>query len=426
MVNPLLYVVLVLLIAGSAFFSATETAFSTVSRIRLRFRAENGDRRATRALDVIERFDDALSAILIGNNIVNIAATAIATVVFTTLFGGSLGPTLSTIVMTLLVLTFGEILPKSIAKEYAESFSLKVASVLWGIMTVLKPLVWLFVQLKALVMKPFRSKENAPSMTEEELKYMIEEIEDEGVLEEHESELLQSAMEFTDITVSEIITHRVDVVAVDIREPVETVKNVLLTERFARIPVYDKTIDNIIGIINDKDFFREYTRCPDFPLKSIVQEVLFVPPKKRISELLKDFQKSKTQMAVVTDQFGGTLGIITVEDIVEELVGEIWDEDEEIVSELTRQPDGSCLVSGDMKVADLFAELFPDARLHEEDYQNVSGWVMEQLDKVPEPGEQFRDGLLQVTVREVEDQRVKQVLITVLPPDNHELQEKGK
>ena len=146
----------------------------------------------------------------------------------------------STIVMTLLVLTFGEILPKSIAKEYAESFSLKVASVLWGIMTVLKPLVWLFVQLKALVMKPFRSKENAPSMTEEELKYMIEEIEDEGVLEEHESELLQSAMEFTDITVSEIITHRVDVVAVDIREPVETVKNVLLTERFARIPVYDK------------------------------------------------------------------------------------------------------------------------------------------------------------------------------------------
>ena len=323
MVNPLLYVVLVLLIAGSAFFSATETAFSTVSRIRLRFRAENGDRRATRALEVIERFDDALSAILIGNNIVNIAATAIATVVFTTLFGGSLGPTLSTIVMTLLVLTFGEILPKSIAKEYAESFSLKVASVLWGIMTVLKPLVWLFVQLKALVMKPFRSKENAPSMTEEELKYMIEEIEDEGVLEEHESELLQSAMEFTDITVSEIITHRVDVVAVDIREPVETVKNVLLTERFARIPVYDKTIDNIIGIINDKDFFREYTRCPDFPLKSIVQEVLFVPPKKRISELLKDFQKSKTQMAVVTDQFGGTLGIITVEDIVEELVGEI-------------------------------------------------------------------------------------------------------
>ena len=329
--------------------------------------------------------------------------------------------------MTLLVLTFGEILPKSIAKEYAESFSLKVASFLWGIMAVLKPLVWLFVQFKALVMKPFRSKENAPSMTEEELKYMIEEIEDEGVLEEHESELLQSAMEFTDITVSEIITHRVDVVAVDIREPVETVKNVLLTERFARIPVYDKTIDNSIGIINDKDFFREYTRHPDFPLKSIVQEVLFVPPKKRISELLKDFQKSKTQMAVVTDQFGGTLGIITVEDIVEELVGEIWDEDEEIVSELTRQPDGSCLVSGDMKVSDLFAELFPDARLHEEDYQNVSGWVMEQLDKVPEPGEQFRDGPLQVTVQEVEDQRVKQVLITVLPLDkDRELPEKSK
>ena len=417
MVNPLLYAALVVLIACSAFFSATETAFSTVSRIRLRFQADNGDRRAKRALRIIDRFDDALSAILIGNNIVNISATAIATVVFTTLFGGSLGPTISTIVMTLLVLTFGEILPKSMAKEFAEPVTLAVSSILWGVMTVLKPLVWFFVHLKALVMRPFRSKEAAPTMTEEELKYMIGEIGDEGVLEEHESELLQSAMEFTDITVSEIITHRVDVVAVDIQESSETVKNILLTERFARLPVYDKTIDNILGIINDKDFFRGYVKTPDFPLKSILQDVLFVPPKKPISEMLKDFQKSKTQMAIVTDQFGGTLGIVTVEDIVEELVGEIWDEDEEIVPELTRQPDGSILVSGDMKVEDLFSELFPDSRLHEEDSRNVSGWVMEELDKVPEPGEQFRDGPLEVTVRKVEDQRVIEFQAVILPEE---------
>ena len=252
-------------------------------------------------------------------------------------------------------------------------------------------------------------------MTEEEAKYMIEEIGDEGVLGEHESELLQSAMDFNDLTVSDVITHRVDVVAVDIHDTAETVKNVFLTERFARLPVYEGTIDNILGIINDKDFFRAYVERSNFELKEILQDVLFVPPKKRISEMLKDFQKSKTQMAVVTDQFGGTLGIVTVEDIVEELVGEIWDEDEEIVTELAKEADGSYLVSGDMKVEDLYRELFPNKKFHEEDTRNVSGWVMEELDKIPETGEQFTDGPLQVIVREVEDQRVMKVQITILP-----------
>ena len=316
MVNPFLYVVVVILIMFSAFFSGTETAFASVSKIRLKYRAQNGDKRAKTALNILDRFDDALSAILIGNNIVNIGSASLATIICTTYFGESLGPTISTVATTLLVLTFGEILPKTIAKENAESIALTVASALSGIMTLFKPLVWFFVQLKSIVMKLFKSTDHSPSITEEELKYMIEEIEDEGVLEEHESELIQSAMEFTDITVSEIITHRVDVVAVDITESIEAVKQIFLTERFTRLPVYDKNIDNILGIIHDKDFFREYLKSPDFPLSSIVKEVLFVPPKKRISELLKDFQKSKSQMAVVTDQFGGTLGIITVEDIL--------------------------------------------------------------------------------------------------------------
>ena len=420
MPNPLLYVVIVILIGCSAFFSATETAFSTVSRIRLRYHAENGNHRASRALKIIERFDDALSAILIGNNIVNISATAIATVVFTDLFGNSLGPTVSTVVMTLLVLTFGEILPKSIAKEFSEPMTLGAAAVLWGIMTILKPLVWFFVQLKRLVMRIFPKGNSAPAVTEEELKYMIEEIGDEGVLEEHESQLLQSAMEFTDITVDEIITHRVDVVAVKNGTPIEEIKNIFLTERFTRLPVYNKSIDDILGIINDKDFFREYVKQPDFPLEKILQEVLFVPPKKRISEMLKDFQRTKTQMAVVTDQFGGTLGIITVEDIVEELVGEIWDEDEEIVSEFVRQADGSCLVNGDMNVSDFFEELLPGSRIHEEDTQSVGGWVMEALDKVPEPGEEFQEGQVRVVIRQVEDQRVKQIQAYLLPDSKDE------
>ena len=426
MVNPFLYVVVVILIMFSAFFSGTETAFASVSRIRLKYRAQNGDKRAQTALKVLDRFDDALSAILIGNNIVNIGSASLATTIFTIYFGESLGPTISTVAMTLLVLTFGEILPKTIAKENAESMALAVASVLLAIMTVFKPLVWFFVQLKSLVMRFFKASDSSPTMTEEELKYMIEEIEDEGVLEEHESELIQSAMEFTDITVSEIITHRVDVVAVEVTEPIENIKQLFLTERFARLPVYDKNIDNILGIIHDKDFFREYLQNPSFSLSVIMKEVLFVPPKKRISELLKDFQKSKSQMAVVTDQFGGTLGIITVEDILEELVGEIWDEDEEIVTEYTQIGENRYLVSGDMKVDDFFQEILPDDNPYENESSTISGWVMEKMEKVPEPGEGFSDEIVDLTVREAEDQRILQVEIQIHLPQKEQEEDSEK
>ena len=426
MVNPFLYVVVVILIMFSAFFSGTETAFASVSRIRLKYRAQNGDKRAQTALKVLDRFDDALSAILIGNNIVNIGSASLATTIFTIYFGESLGPTISTVAMTLLVLTFGEILPKTIAKENAESMALAVASVLLAIMTVFKPLVWFFVQLKSLVMRFFKASDSSPTMTEEELKYMIEEIEDEGVLEEHESELIQSAMEFTDITVSEIITHRVDVVAVEVTEPIENIKQLFLTERFTRLPVYDKNIDNILGIIHDKDFFREYLQNPSFSLSVIMKEVLFVPPKKRISELLKDFQKSKSQMAVVTDQFGGTLGIITVEDILEELVGEIWDEDEEIVTEYTQIGENRYLVSGDMKVDDFFQEILPDDNPYENESSTISRWVMEKMEKVPEPGEGFSDEIVDLTVREAEDQRILQVEIQIHLPQKEQEEDSEK
>ncbi len=410
-----LCIVIVLLIMASAFFSGTETAFASVSRIRLKFLAQNGDNRAKIALRIIERFDDAISTILIGNNIVNIASTSIATAMFTKMYGESLGPTLSTVVMTLVVLTFGEILPKTIAKENAEKMCLAVASILSFLMAVFKPLVWFFVQLKTIVMKVFHANAEAPSMTEEELKYMIEEIEDEGVLEQHESELIQSAVDFNDITVSEIITHRVDVVAVELNSSIEEVKNMFLTERFTRLPVYDKNIDNIVGIINDKDFFREYIKSSQFPLSSIVQEVLFVPPKKRIFELLKEFQRVKAQMAVVTDQYGGTLGIITVEDIVEELVGEIWDEDEEIVPEFTKLSPDHYMVSGDMKVEDFFQEIDPEHNPYEGNSSTISGWVMEKMEKIPEVGETFQERNVSVIVRKVEDQRVLQVEIVILP-----------
>jgi putative hemolysin len=409
-----------LLIAMSAFFSGSETAFSSVNRIRLKNYASAGDKRAKRAIYIVDNYDNALSAILIGNNIVNIASASIGTIICTDLFGPAWGPVASTAIMTLLVLCFGEILPKCIAKENAERMALSVGGILSALMVVLKPLIWIFVKLKSLVLRRFTSSDKMPSVTEEELKTIIEEIEDEGVLQQHESELIQSALEFDDITVSEILTHRVDVIGVEADADIESIKQIFLTERFSRLPVYEKSLDNVLGIISDKDFFREYLKNPNFMLSSIIQETLFVPPKKSISQLLRQLQRTKCQLAIVTDQYGGTLGLITLEDILEELVGEIWDEDEEIVNEIIPLSECSYQVSGDCHLDDLFEQIDPEHREYNGENNTVSGWVLDMMQKIPEEGETCTVDCFQITVQEVEEQRIKQVVITVLPPASSE------
>lgn len=411
--DPLLYVLLVVLIAMSAFFSSTETAFSSISKIRLKRYEEQGDPRAKTASFIADHFDDALSAILIGNNIVNIASASIGTVLFTDMVGPELGPGVSTLVMTVVVLIFGEILPKTFAKENPDRMALRAARILAFLMKVLKPLVWFFVLLKTAMMKCVGSHNDLPSVTEEELKYIIEEIEDEGVLEQHESELIQSALDFNDITVSEILTPRVDVIGVNRTATIEEVKDLFLTERFSRMPVYDKTIDNIVGVVSSKDFFSAYIRDNHFSLEDITQDIMFVPPKKLIGELLKDFQHSKDQMAVVIDQYGGTLGIITLEDILEELVGEIWDEDEEAESEYTQIGDGVYQASGDARLDDLLEEIAPEIHLEDDHAMTVSGWILDRTERLPEEGEVFQLDGLTVTVLEVQEQRILRVKLEV-------------
>ena len=411
--DPLLYVLLVVLIAMSAFFSSTETAFSSISKIRLKRYEEQGDPRAKTASFIADHFDDALSAILIGNNIVNIASASIGTVLFTDMVGPELGPGVSTLVMTVVVLIFGEILPKTFAKENPDRMALRAARILAFLMKVLKPLVWFFVLLKTAMMKCVGSHNNLPSVTEEELKYIIEEIEDEGVLEQHESELIQSALDFNGITVSEILTPRVDVIGVNRTATIEEVKDLFLTERFSRMPVYDKTIDNIVGVVSSKDFFSAYIRDNHFSLEDITQDIMFVPPKKLIGELLKDFQHSKDQMAVVIDQYGGTLGIITLEDILEELVGEIWDEDEETESEYTQIGDGVYQASGDARLDDLLEEIAPEIHLEDDHAMTVSGWILDRTERLPEEGEIFQLDGLTVTVLEVQEQRILRVKLEV-------------
>ena len=411
--DPLLYVLLVVLIAMSAFFSSTETAFSSISKIRLKRYEEQGDPRAKTASFIADHFDDTLSAILIGNNIVNIASASIGTVLFTDMVGPELGPGVSTLVMTVVVLIFGEILPKTFAKENPDRMALRAARILAFLMKVLKPLVWFFVLLKTAMMKCVGSHNNLPSVTEEELKYIIEEIEDEGILEQHESELIQSALDFNDITVSEILTPRVDVIGVNRTATIEEVKDLFLTERFSRMPVYDKTIDNIVGVVSSKDFFSAYIRDNHFSLEDITQDIMFVPPKKLIGELLKDFQHSKDQMAVVIDQYGGTLGIITLEDILEELVGEIWDEDEETESEYTQIGDGVYQASGDARLDDLLEEIAPEIHLEDDHAMTVSGWILDRTERLPEEGEIFQLDGLTVTVLEVQEQRILRVKLEV-------------
>lgn len=410
--DTLSIVILVILIGLSAFFSASETAFSTVNRIRLKNYANNGDKKAKRALKIGEDYDRALSAILIGNNIVNIASASIGTIIFTTAFGPS-GLGISTLVMTILVLIFGEILPKTFAKENSEKFCLNISWILSGIMWLLTPLNIIFVGLKNIVSKKFKNGENKPSVTEEELKYIIEEIEDEGVLEEHESELIRSALDFDEITVNKISTPRVDVVSCEINDDIEKIKDLFLSEKYSRIPVYEKTIDNIVGVISEKVFLCEYLTNKNFDIRNIMQTTSFVPPTKKISELLKELQKSKTHLSVVTDQYGGTIGIITMEDILEELVGEIWDEQDEEIEDYVILSQDVYEVNGDMNVYDFLEDIEYDYSNLKINSNSINGWILEILKKIPEKFETFNFENLEFTITEIEEQRILKVKIKV-------------
>lgn len=407
---------LVFLIAGSAFFSSVETAFSTVNQIRLHHMAEEGDKRAKAAISICGQFDRTLSTILIGNNIVNIAASSIATVFFTRYFP-QVGALVSTVVMTLLVLTFGEIIPKSWAKANSERLVLSSAGILHTIIVLFRPLSSVFVALTQRLNRSSSEENGQPSVTAEELKFIIDKIEQEGVLDPSESELVQSALDFDETIVSEILTPRVDLVAIDVDDPIEEVMEVVLRERFSRIPVYEKTIDNIIGVLQTRDLLEKQVRGEEINLRSILTECLYIPRRLSISELLSQFKRTKIHIAVVTDDYGGTMGIVTTEDIIEELVGEIWDEDDEVVEDLVASPDGSLIVSGDYNITDLLEELDMDPRSVDADYSTVGGWVLDELDHLPKAGEQFTFMDLLVTVLEVEEQRILKVRIRRIEPE---------
>ncbi len=407
-------ILIVALLAFSAFFSASETAFSTVNKVRLKKYADKGDKKAAKALKIANKFERALTAILIGNNIVNILSTSISTVLFTQILGpGGVG--VATAVMTVLVLVFGEITPKSFAKSHAEQCALLFAGPISLIMFILTPFVWVFQFLQDL----FKPKEEQPSVTEDELKYIIDEIKGQGVLEEQESELVRSALDFDEISVDEILIPRVNITAIDINTPFEEIKNKFITEMYSRIPVYEKDIDNIIGIITNKSFFRLMNESKT-DISEIIQDIIHISDTKLISEALKEMQKNKMHMAVVLDQYGGTKGIVTIEDIIEELVGEIYDEDDEVISNFVKLSENKYEIAGDLDISDMLENLGLDEEYIESSSNSVGGLVTEISGHIAKVGEIAEYGCIKMTVISADEQKINKIHLEVIPEKNND------
>lgn len=403
----IMIVSLLVLVLFSAFFSATETAYSSLNRIRIKNLAET-NKKAKRVLKLSEDYDTLLSTILVGNNIVNIGATTIATVLFTKIYG-DLGATLSTVVMTAVVLVFGEVTPKSIAKESPEKFALAVSGPIQFIKILLTPINVLFSLWKKLIAL-FLKVENDDSMDKEELLMIVEEAQNEGDLEEHESDLISAAIEFNDLDVKEILTPRVDVVAVEINTALSDIERLFRENNFSRFPVYQDTIDNIIGVLHEKDFYYLYYNEKERGLSSIVKSVQYTSPQVKISNLLRQLQSTKMHMAVVIDEYGGTAGIITMEDILEELVGEIYDEHDEVIEYFHPVDETHWLVECEADLDDLFEYLNMEV---DEDFDcnTVGGWVIHEMEDIPNQGDTFQFEDLEIEVTKCDDRHVEQIMV---------------
>ncbi|MBQ8144108.1 MAG: HlyC/CorC family transporter [Butyricicoccus sp.] len=410
---------MVFCIMMSAYFSATETAFSSLNKTRLKTMAEKGDKKAQKTLDLSERYDKLISTILIGNNVVNIAVSSIGTVFFIGLLkDGDLGATVSTIVITIVVLIFGEITPKSIAKDAPESCAMFSAPLLGFLMTVLTPINFLFSQWKRFVGKLLKVEDD-DTMSQEELLMLIEEVEQDGSIDANEGDLLRNAIEFTDQEAAEILTHRVDLEGVPVGATKEEIAAKFTETHFSRLLVYNETIDDIVGIIHQKDFYVG-TGVTEKSIEEITVPPVFVHKSEKIRELLERLQKEKSHMAIVIDEYGGTAGIVTMEDILEELVGEIWDEHDEVVEPFRQISTDTYIVDASISFDD-FCEQF-DIEDNEADSVSLGGWIMEQLDKIPDAGDKFEYENLSIMVKETDSHRVTfaEVVVSEKPIEEEE------
>ena len=409
---PSVLIILGLLLC-SAYFSATETAFTSLNRIRVKNKADAGDPQAKRVLALERNYDNLLSTILIGNNLVNIASTAVATVLFVNLYG-QYGPTISTIVTTVVVLIFGEITPKSLAKEYPEQFAMFSAPLINILRIVLMPINWIFAQWKKLLNLVFKTGGNQ-KITEDELVTIVDEAFVTGGIGERQNELIQNAIGFSELEAQDVLTPRVDITAIEGDTPVEEIAALFKETGYSRLPVYEDDLDKIIGVINQKDF-HNHVVSGDKSVNNMVKPVAYVAGSMKLEDLLRKLQDSKTRMAIVVDEYGGTLGIVTAEDIIEELVGEIYDESDTVAGrDITVMQNGTYRVLGNANVEKMFDFFGEEPEIA--DATTVNGWAAIELDKLPKQGDKFdyrvRDKLFKVTVTKADDRKALELNIKV-------------
>lgn len=407
-------IIIVVCLILSAFFSSTETAYSSLNRIRIKSMAEKGDKRAALVLKLSEEYDKLLSTILIGNNIVNIASASVATVLFIEWMGEQRGPTMSTIVTTVIVLIFGEISPKTLAKESPESFAHLVAPVIHAFVWVFTPVNFIFVQWKKLLSMVFKTSTDS-SISEEELLTMVDEAESEGGIDEQEGDLIRSAIEFSDVEVMEIYTPRVSVLGIEEGTENDEVARVFRETGYSRLPVYRDTIDNIIGIIHEKDFYNHVLHGGK-PVEDIMTAPIFIAKTMKIGALLKMLQQNKAHFAVIADEYGGTLGIVTLEDVLEELVGEIWDEHDRVVEQFWKTGEHEYQARGSADFDDVLAAFGYDEPDDDEEYVTINGWMTDQLEHIPQRGEVVSFKNLDFIVQDADNRCVRMARIVENEP----------
>ena len=420
-------IIIVILIVFSAYFSATETAFTSVNRIRLKSLAGDGNKKAEKVLALSEKYDKLLTTILIGNNIVNIWMTAIATTICIGLYG-SHGASIATIAITVIVLIFGEITPKNVAKEKSEGFSMFSAPFIGALMGILTPITFIFSKWKELITRIFKLGEQE-TITDDEILTMVEEAETGGSIDEGRSELIQNAIEFDELTAEDVMTPRPDMVAVDTECTNEELAQLFRDTGYSRLPVYEEEIDRIIGVINQKDFHNHIVGT-DKKITDYIIPVVFVAETIKIFDLLRKLQQLKTHMAIVIDEYGGTEGLVTMEDIIEELVGEIYDEHDVVINkEILPLQNGSYRVQASANVEKIFDYLDIDEEIQE--VNTINGWVAMNLDRLPKRDDRFEtrigDKLLKVRVTKADDRKAIEInLVCETVADEEETEERDK
>lgn len=412
---PVYIIAMLACVIGSAYFSATETAFSSLNKTRIKTLAEDGHKRAKLVLKLSNDYDRLISTILIGNNIVNILAASLGTLMFVKLLGEDIGATVSTVVVTVVVLIFGEISPKSIAKDFPEKFAMFSAPIIQFLIWILTPLNFLFWLWKKFL-SLFLKKKDDEKLSQAELLMFVEEVQEGGSIDTNEGHLLRNAIEFGDLKAEDILTHRVDLEALPVDATPEEVAEQFENSKFSRLPVYKEDIDHIVGILHLKDFYG-INGITTQPISEIMTPPLFIHRTEKISDLLKQLQTTKSHMAVVVDEYGGTLGIVTMEDILEELVGDIWDEHDDVLEDVRNIGYDTYRVNCSMSMDDFCQQFNIDAQ---SESSTVNGWISEQLDKIPEKGDKFSYKNLDITVTDIDSHRPLFVSVHVNPVEEDE------